>query len=59
MFLHVGNLSDPTEAILSEESTSGIGEDSKIVYINDSYNLDTIGFDVVQIIDTDEIEDIV
>jgi hypothetical protein len=41
-----------------EESTCKIGENSKIVYINDSYNLDTINFDVDQTMDTDEIVDI-
>jgi hypothetical protein len=41
-----------------EESTGEIGENSKIVYINDSYNLDTINFDIDQFIDTDEAVDI-
>jgi hypothetical protein len=35
------------------------GEGAKIVYINDSYNLDSIPFDVDQIIDNDNNEDIV
>jgi hypothetical protein len=42
-----------------EGTTSGVSEDSKTVYINDSYNLDTIPLDVDQIIDTDEIVDLV
>jgi hypothetical protein len=57
MFLLIGNPSNPMEAILMKETTSKFGEDSKIIYINDSYNLDTINFDVDQIIDTDEIVD--
>jgi hypothetical protein len=34
---------DPTEAILLEEANQDIGKDSKTVYINDIYNLDTNG----------------
>jgi hypothetical protein len=58
IFILVGIPNDPTEAILMEESTCKIGKNSKIVYINDSYNLDTINFDVDQIIDTDKIVNI-
>jgi hypothetical protein len=54
MCLLIGNPSDPTEAILMEESTQEVSDDSKKVYVNDSYNLDTIGFDVDQIIDTED-----
>jgi hypothetical protein len=36
-----------------EDSTSKFGEDAKIAY--DSYNLDSIPFDVSQIIDMDEL----
>ncbi len=46
------------EAILLEEEKTEVGEDSKILYINDSYNFDTIPFHVDKIIDTDKIEDI-
>jgi hypothetical protein len=35
-----------------------IGEDSKTVYINDSYSLDTIPFDIENIIDEITEEDI-
>ena len=35
------------------ESGEKVVEGSKIVYINDSYNLDTIPFDVDEIIDTE------
>jgi hypothetical protein len=40
-----------------EESNKEIGDDSKTVYVNDSYNLDTIPFDVGQIIDMDDLVD--
>jgi hypothetical protein len=56
IFLLIGNPSNPTtETIMLEKSKSKFGKDSKIVYINDSYNLDTIPFDVSQIIKTDEL----
>jgi hypothetical protein len=37
------------------EANQNIGKDSKTVYINGIYNLDTIPFDVSKIIDTDAI----
>ena len=41
------------------ESTEEVSKGSKIVYIKDSFNLNTIPFDVNQIIDTDEKVDII
>lgn len=41
------------ESNLEEACNIGENEDSKVIYINDSYNLDTIPFDVDEIIDTD------
>ena len=41
---------------MEEESTQEVGESAKTRYINDSSNLDTIPFDVEQIIDTDDNE---
>jgi hypothetical protein len=61
--LLIGNSSDTgaEKAIIPEVSCGTIptGDDSKIVYINDSYNLDSIPFDVETIIDSDNIEDTV
>ena len=37
-----------------DSGVADIGENSKTVYINDSYNLDTIPFDVEAIIDIDD-----
>ena len=42
-----------------DSSVSKFEEGSKTIYINDSYNLDTIPFDVDEIIDTDNVEDTV
>ena len=36
---------------------TALGNDSKTVYINNSYNLDSIPFDSITIIDTDNSED--
>ena len=61
--LHIGNSSDTGDEKpdIPEDSCGTIptGDDSKIVYINDSYNLDSIPFDVETIIDSDNIEDTV
>jgi hypothetical protein len=47
------------ESIMLQESTTSVWKDSKTVYINDSYNLDTpIPFDVNKIINTDKLVDI-
>jgi hypothetical protein len=46
---------ETTEITLEEPD---IGEDSKTVYINDSYNLDTIPFDVENVIDAITEEDV-
>jgi hypothetical protein len=54
----IGNPGDPTEAILLEKTIHDFGENSKTMYINDSFNLDTIPFDVDEIIDTDNVVNI-
>jgi hypothetical protein len=56
--LLIGNPSDPTEAILLDKTIHDFGENSKTMYINDSFNLDTIPFDVDEIIDTDNVVNI-
>jgi hypothetical protein len=56
--LLIGNPSDPTEAILLEETTQDFGENSKTRYINDSFNLDTIPFENCEFIDTDKVTNI-
>ena len=59
--LHIGNSSNAGDekADILEDSygTRPTGDDSKIVYINDIYNLDSIPFDVKTIIDSDNTED--
>ena len=55
--LPLGNRTHPTLESIEEESIHEVGEGSKTMYINDSSNLDTIPFDVEQIIDTDDNED--
>jgi hypothetical protein len=59
--LLLGNSSDPsdekTDFSAVESGAAGIGENSKTVYINDSYNLDEIPFDTSTIIDLDDNED--
>ena len=57
-FLQVGNLSNPMDGILVEESSNQVVDDSKTVYINYSYNLDTIPFDVEDIVDTQDNEEV-
>ena len=57
MFLLIGNPTNPTVESTEVESIQEVGEGSKTRYINDSSNLDTIPFDVEQIIDTDDNED--
>ena len=57
MFVLLGNPSDPTVETTEEESTQEVSESSKTRYINDSSDLDTIPFDVEQIIDMDDNED--
>jgi hypothetical protein len=47
--LVIGNYRDP--------ANQDIGQDSKTVYINGIYNLDTIPFDASKIIDTNELVD--
>jgi hypothetical protein len=58
--LHIGNSSDTGDekADISEVScgTMATSDDSKIVYMNDNYNLDSIPFDVETIIDRDNSE---
>jgi hypothetical protein len=58
--LHIGNSSDTGDekADISEVScgTMATSDDSKIVYMNDNYTLDSIPFDVETIIDRDNSE---
>ena len=50
-----GGTSDQKGGFLAVDSgVDEIGENSKTVYINDNYNLDTIPLDVDTIIDTDD-----
>ena len=58
MTVLIGNPTEGTVECTEEESILEVGEGSKTMYINDSSNLDTIPFDVEQIIDTDDNEDI-
>ena len=46
-----------TNNLLVEEVVTLVGDDSKTVYINDSYNLNSIPFDTVSFIEKDELED--
>jgi hypothetical protein len=50
----IGNPSNPSDPILLEETTEDIGQNSKTMYINDSFNLDTILLDIDEIVDTDD-----
>ena len=54
----IGNPTDGTVECTEDESILEVGEGSKTRYINDSSDLDTIPFDVEQIIDTDNNEDL-
>ena len=58
MTVLIGNPTEGTVERTEEESILEVGEGSKTMYINDRSNLDTIPFDVEQIIYTDDNEDI-
>ncbi len=57
----LGNSGDPRDETVKNVAVdlevTALGDDSKTVYINDSYSLDSIPFDIVNIIDTDNSED--
>ena len=57
MIILIGNPTEPTVEPTEEESTQEVCKGSKTRYINDSSDLDTIPFDVEQIIDTDDNQD--
>ena len=55
---NVGEPSTDTTEIRAVELTSdGVGENSKFLYLNDSYELDRIPLDVETIIDLDDNEE--